>query len=144
MLPQLCRGPPGLLSSRVLQLPPTIYTITLYTPQHQKISWEVFAKKSADIFIYRISFITISTLTSGSKGMTTTGTSTSRSYAGDSDMVKSSGNGTALLDASLANDVAEVNKFVIHVFYNIKKGSSFITSKSSSKNLSCFCCLKTN
>ena len=41
--------------------------------------------------------------------MTTTGTSTSRSYAGDSDMVKSSGNGTALLDASLANDVAEVN-----------------------------------
>ena len=48
-------------------------------------------------------------LTSGSKGMTTTGTSTSRSYAGDSDMVKSSGNGTALLDASLANDVAEVN-----------------------------------
>ena len=49
-------GPPGLLSSRVLQLPPTIYTITLYTPQHQEISWEVFAK----IFSYRISFITIS------------------------------------------------------------------------------------
>ena len=60
MLPELCRGPPGLLSSRVLQLPPTIYTITLYTPQHQEISWEVFAKKSADIFSYRISFITIS------------------------------------------------------------------------------------
>ena len=56
MLPELCRGPPGLLSSRVLQLPPAIYTITLYTPQHQEISWEGFAK----IFSYRISFITIS------------------------------------------------------------------------------------
>ena len=31
----------------------------------------------------------------------------SRSYAGESDMVKSSGNGTALLDASLANDAHE-------------------------------------
>ena len=42
--------------------------------------------------------------------MITTGTSTSRSYAGtvnSGDMVKSSINGTALLDASLANDGAE-------------------------------------
>ena len=54
--------------------------------------------------------------------MTTTGTSTSRSYAGDSDMVKSSGNGTALLDASLANDAAEVNKFVIFLIFFIKLG----------------------
>ena len=47
-----------------------------------------------------------------SKGgqMTTTGTSTSRSYAGtvdSADMVKSGVNGTALLDASLANDAGE-------------------------------------
>ena len=39
--------------------------------------------------------------------MKTTGTSTSGSYTRESDMIKSSGNGTALLDASLANDTAE-------------------------------------
>ena len=43
-----------------LQLPPTIYTITLYTPGHLEISWEVFAKKPADILSFRNSFITIS------------------------------------------------------------------------------------
>ena len=36
------------------------YTITLYTPGHLQISWDVFAKKSADILSFRISFITIS------------------------------------------------------------------------------------
>ena len=56
--------------------------------------------------------------------MTTTGTSTSRSYAGDSDMVKSSGNGTALLDASLANDVAEVNKFAFFKFSTAQTAKS--------------------
>ena len=45
-----------------LQLPPTIYTITLYTPGHLEISWEVFAKKSADILSFRNSFITISSI----------------------------------------------------------------------------------
>ena len=43
-----------------LQLPPTIYTITLYTPGHLEISWEVFAKKSADVLSFRNFFITIS------------------------------------------------------------------------------------
>ena len=43
-----------------LQLPPTIYKITLYTPGHIEISWEVFAKKTADILSFRNSFITIS------------------------------------------------------------------------------------
>ena len=43
-----------------LQLPPTIYTKTLYTPGHLEISWEVFAKKSADILSFRNKFITIS------------------------------------------------------------------------------------
>ena len=42
------------------QLPPTIYTITLYTRGHLEISWEVFAKKSADIPRFHNSFITIS------------------------------------------------------------------------------------
>ena len=38
-------------------------------------------------------------------------------------------------------------KIIAEVFYDVKKGSSFIASKSSSKNLSnenkhwCFCCL---
>jgi hypothetical protein len=36
------------------------YTITLYTPEHQKISWDVFEKKSADILSFCNSFITIS------------------------------------------------------------------------------------
>ena len=36
--------------------------ITLYTPGHLQISWDVFAKKSADIMSFRNSFITISTL----------------------------------------------------------------------------------
>ena len=36
------------------------YTITLYTPGHLQILWDVFAKKSADILSFRISFITIS------------------------------------------------------------------------------------
>ena len=48
--------------SSYLQLPPTIYKITLYTPGHLEISWEVFAKKSADILSCRNSFITISSL----------------------------------------------------------------------------------
>ena len=46
-----------------------MYTITLYTSQHQEISWEVFAKKSADIFSCRISFITISTFRYGLNGI---------------------------------------------------------------------------
>ena len=36
------------------------YTTTLYTPGHLPISWDVFARKSADILSFRISFITIS------------------------------------------------------------------------------------
>ena len=44
-----------------LQLHPTIYIVTLYTPGYLKISWDVFAKKSADILSCRNSFITIST-----------------------------------------------------------------------------------
>jgi hypothetical protein len=44
----------GLLSSRVA-ITSHQYTITLYTSGHLQISWDVFAKKSADI-----SFITIS------------------------------------------------------------------------------------
>ena len=43
-----------------LQLPPTIYTIILYRSGHLEISWEVFAKKSAEILSFRISFIIIS------------------------------------------------------------------------------------
>ena len=54
------RGPPGLLSSRVA-ITSHQYTITLYTSGHLQISWDVFAKKSADILSFRISFITIST-----------------------------------------------------------------------------------
>ena len=53
---------------------------------------------------------TLTSVPSKAGQMTTTGTSTSRSYAGtvdSADMVKSSGNGTALLDASLANDAGE-------------------------------------
>ena len=58
---QRASAPPGLLSSRVI---PTFaisshkYTITLYTPGHLEIIWELFAKKSADILSFRISFIT--------------------------------------------------------------------------------------
>ena len=37
------------------------YAIKLYTPEHLAIIWELFAKKSADILSFRISFITIST-----------------------------------------------------------------------------------
>ena len=44
-----------------LQLPPTIYIVTLYTPGYLEISWEVFAKKSADILSFRHSF-TLSSL----------------------------------------------------------------------------------
>ena len=33
-----------------------IDTITLYTPGHLEISWEVFVKKSADILSFRHSF----------------------------------------------------------------------------------------
>ena len=55
------RGPPGLLSSRVA-ITSHQYTITLYTPGHLQILWDVFAKKSADILSFRISFITISNL----------------------------------------------------------------------------------
>ena len=40
-----------------------MYTITLYTPGYLEISWEVFAKKSADTLSFRISFITISIVT---------------------------------------------------------------------------------
>ena len=47
-----------------------------------------------------------SSTTATSKAMTTTGTSTSYT-GGESDVAKSSGNGTALLDASLANDNEE-------------------------------------
>ena len=36
------------------------FPLTALTAQMAQISWEVFAKKSADIFSYRISFITIS------------------------------------------------------------------------------------
>ena len=43
-----------------LQLHPTIYIVTLYTPGYLEISWDVFAKKSADILSCRNSFITIS------------------------------------------------------------------------------------
>ena len=55
---------PWLLSSRVMSIFAITshqYTITLYTPGHLQISWDVFAKKSADILSFRISFITIST-----------------------------------------------------------------------------------
>ena len=38
------------------------YTITLYTPGHLEIIWELFAKKSADILSFRNSFITISSM----------------------------------------------------------------------------------
>ena len=57
------RGPPGLLSSRVMcifAISSHKYTITLYTPGHLEIIWELFAKKSADILSFRNSFITIS------------------------------------------------------------------------------------
>ena len=37
------------------------YAIKLYSPGHLAIIWELFAKKSADILSFRISFITIST-----------------------------------------------------------------------------------
>ena len=47
---------PGLLSSRVM----STYTMTLYTPGHLQISWDVFAKKSADILSFCILFITVS------------------------------------------------------------------------------------
>ena len=43
-----------------LQLHPTIYIVTLYTPGYLEISWDVFAKKSADTLSFRISFTTIS------------------------------------------------------------------------------------
>jgi hypothetical protein len=59
------RGPPGLLSSRVMSkfaITSHQYTITLYTAGHLQISWDVFAKKSADILSFGISFITISNL----------------------------------------------------------------------------------
>ena len=36
------------------------YTITLYTSGHLQISWDVFAKKSADFMSFGISFITVS------------------------------------------------------------------------------------
>ena len=39
-----------------MQSIPTIYAITLYTPGHLEISWEVFGKKSADIQSFRHSF----------------------------------------------------------------------------------------
>ena len=44
--------------------------------------------------------------------------------------------------------ISKFLKSLVEVFYNVKNGSSFITSKSSSKNLSnedihwCFCCLQ--
>ena len=44
------------------------YTITLYTSGHLQISWDVFAKKSADFMSFRISFITISIHNLVSKG----------------------------------------------------------------------------
>ena len=56
------RGPPG-YSSRVMStfaIKSRQYTITLYTPGHLHISWDVFAKKSGDILSFRNSFITIS------------------------------------------------------------------------------------
>ena len=55
---------PWLLSSRVMStfsIKSHQYTITLCTPGHLQISWDVFAKKSADILSFRNSFITIST-----------------------------------------------------------------------------------
>ena len=52
--------PSGLYFSIYPDYNPCIISITLYTPWHQKISWDVFAKKSADIMIFRNSFITIS------------------------------------------------------------------------------------
>ena len=58
------RGPPDLLSSRVMFIFPISshkYTLTLYTPGHLEITWELFAKKSADILSFHKSFITIST-----------------------------------------------------------------------------------
>ena len=54
---------PWLLSSRVMSIFAITshqYTITLYTPGHLQISWDVFAKKSADILSFHNSFITIS------------------------------------------------------------------------------------
>ena len=42
------RGPPGLLSSRVMSrfaISSHKYTITLYNPEHLEIIWELFAKK---------------------------------------------------------------------------------------------------
>ena len=57
------RGPPSLLSSRVMPIfaiSSHKYTIKLYTPEHLEIVWELFAKKSADIRSFRNSFITIS------------------------------------------------------------------------------------
>ena len=54
---------PWLLSSRVMStfsIKSHQYTITLCTPGHLQISWDVFAKKSADILSFRNSFTTIS------------------------------------------------------------------------------------
>ena len=63
VLPEWPPEGPWLLSSRVMSIFAITshqYTITLYTPGHLQISWDVFAKKSADILSFRNSFITIS------------------------------------------------------------------------------------
>ena len=65
MLPEWPPEGPWLLSSRVIStfaITSHQYTITLYTPGHLQISWDVFAKKFVDILSFRISFITISNL----------------------------------------------------------------------------------
>ena len=54
------RGPPGLLSSRVMSIfAITSHQYTLYTPGHLKILWDIFAKKSPHMSFCN-SFITIS------------------------------------------------------------------------------------
>ena len=66
VLPEWPPEGPGLFSSKVIStfaITSHQYTITLYTPGHQQISWDVFAKKSADILSFCISFITISNAT---------------------------------------------------------------------------------
>ena len=61
MLPEWPPEGPWLLSSRIMSIfaiKSHHYTIKLYTLGHLQISWDVFAKKSADILSFRNSFIT--------------------------------------------------------------------------------------
>ena len=56
----------GYLSSTVMSIFAIschTFEITLYTPGHLEIIWELFAKKSAEVLSFRNSFITISSST---------------------------------------------------------------------------------